>query len=512
MTRQREALSGINNELKLAKEKQKALAGGRPASEHSKYTSGDTEVLEIPVVRQRGSGSSSNKKDSISSSSFPGGFPPGFDLQGINGLTYAQLEQLQQQALQSGDPAAAAAYANMVYQGGYLMPLLPPHLLQSQWGLLAQPPPTQSSSSAMSSHLDANLALQSRDSSLGGPSPAKKANQKDTKPASLSLSSSKQPSQAHQNSTLPVISEVKPAHSNTPYVPSPYLLNDHIQTSSLNASSKKSHSHLSSFHIDRAATNLFGAGANQHLVSVLHPTPGGQRSQPHLPPAPIHLYLDPSCTNPFSPLPPPISGAPPTAHSFSRKRSYPFDNPGAFPSPDIVLDRIKSSTGLPRVSKGPTAVHSNSRQSFDNPRDILQHTQQSFLASQASKGGSHHKQTIVPNTSKLQGSKSKNGSKKNQSGASAYASSFHKKTGLEGHSSLLLQQPSGKMAEHVKQGSNSNGYMPHGQTTKGSPVPSLHPDQATSSNKDGRLTSALFGTQFTALPRVSFSLSSLHIS
>ena len=500
MTRH-ETSGSPNNELKMSKEKQRVHAINRTASEHSKYPSGDTEVLEIPVVRQRASNISTNKNSSISSSTFPGGFPPALDLQGLSGLTYAQLEQLQQQALQSGDPAAAAAYANMVYQGGYLMPLLPPHLLQSQWGLLAHPPPHSSSSS----HLDANLVLQSRDSSVGGPSPAKKANQKDSKIASSSLLSSKhQPSQAHQNSSHPVNNEVKPAHCNTPYAPSPYLLNDHIQTSSINASSKKSYSHLLSSipHTNRAA-NLFGACANQHLISVLHPTPGDHRNQTHLPPAPIQLYLDPSCTNPFSPLPPPISGAPPTAHSFSRKRSYPFDNPGAFPSPDIVLDRIKSSTGLPRSTKGPTAVHSNSQQSFDNPRDILQHTQQSFLASQASRGGGgQHKQTLFPNTSKLQGSKSKNGSKRSQGGASTYSSSFNKKTVPEGHGSLLLQQPSGKIVEQVRQASNSNGYMPHPHPSKGSPVPNLHSDQGTSTIKDGRLTSALFGTQFTALPRV----------
>ncbi|RUS80657.1 hypothetical protein EGW08_011561 [Elysia chlorotica] len=510
----------MNNELKMSKEKQRVhAAGGRPASEHSKYQSADTEVLEIPVVRQRVSNSknssmNNNNNSSSSSSPFPAGFPPGLDLQGLNGLSYAQLEQLQQQALQSGDPAAAAAYANMVYQSGYLMPLLPPHLLQSQWGLLAHPPPPHSSSSsALPSHLDPNLLLQSRDPSVGGPPPAKKANQKDSKIASSPLLSSKhQPSQAHHNSSHNVNSEVKPAHSNTPYAPSPYLLNDHIQTGSTNASSKKPYSHLLSSipHLDRAA-NFFDAGANQHLISILHPTPGDHRGQSHLPPAPIHLYLDPACTNPFSPLPPPISGAPPTAHSFSRKRSYPFDNPGAFPSPDTVLDRIKGSTGLPRNTKGPTAVHSNSSQSFDNPRDIFQHTQQSFLASQASRVGGgiqhQHKQTLVPNTSKLQqGNKSRNGSKKSQQGgaSSAHSSSFHKKTVPEGHGSLLLQPPSGKVADQMKQASNSNGYMSHHHhhhPSKGSPVPSLHSDQATSSIKDGRLTSALFGTQFTALPR-----------
>ncbi|GFR90468.1 AT-rich interactive domain-containing protein 5B-like [Elysia marginata] len=498
ITWQHETSAGSNPEFKLSKEKQRGQFGGRPMSEHSKYPSGDTEVLEIPVVRQRVPGSS-NSKSSSSNSIFPGGFPPGFDLQGMNGLTYAQLEQLQQQALQSGDPAAAAAYANMVYQGGYLMPLLPSHLLQSQWGLLAQPPP-HSSSSTMSSHMDPNV-FQSRDPSVGGPSPAKKVNQRDSKPASSSLLPSKhQPSQAHKNTLSPANSEVKPAHTNTPYIPSPYLLNDHIQT----ANSRKSYSHSSSsiHHIDRAANNLFGALATKHLISVLHPTPGDHRSQPHLPPAPLHLYLDPTCTNPFSPLPAPISGAPPTAHIVSRKRSYPFDNPGAFPSPDIVLDRIKSSTSLPRVSKGPTAVHSNSNQRYDNPRDILQHTQQSFLASQASRGGGQqHKQTIFPNTSKLQGNKSKNGSKRNQSGASAYSSTVTKKTVPEGHNSLLLQQPSGKMVEQVKPASNSNGYMLHHHSSNGSPVPNLHMDQSTSSIKDGRLTSALFGTQFTALPR-----------
>lgn len=284
---------------------------------------------------------------------------------------------------------------------------------------------------------------------------------------------------------------MKATHTNTHNKHSSLHHSNHIQPTQ---QSLQSSQHFSSSDLGSSI---------ESLASLLHPIPSGHRNQHHLPPAPSTIYLHPNSTNPFSVFQTPVTVPPPTAHSYARKRAYPFDSPsaplsGTFPSPDIVLDRIRNSTSLPR-SNAALAYYHSPRQQFEDPRQIFRQSAQTVAASQTV-APLQRKESLLDKQSNV---KSKNSGRKNQQTYSVF-----------GHMSsqelqqVLLQQgsmlPSSntKVMDQIKPTSNLNGLLSVQQSNKpGAAVQQT--SSLASSSKDGRLTSALFGTQFTALPRVS---------
>lgn len=467
-------------------------------TEHSKQESPvETEVLEIPVIRHCIAGNSAFP--ALELKSFDGAIP----------YSHIDIEQLHQQGLKSSTSAGAAIpgdnngipYANMMYRGGLLM--LPPQMMQPPWGMVPAP---NSTTPALSPHTNSGFfsPTGTNDPSIAALSPSSKSNQNfghtggslphdsHFKAGKMFMSPQTQQASSSGNSapTIP-----KAAHVSSPYKPPPYLPNDHIQQ--VRGPSKSLSHHFS--------TNDILVNSSQNLAPILHPTPPGHRPQPHLPPAPLSIYLHPTSTNPFSPLQSPTTSPPPAAHNQPRKRSYPFDNATApatavFPSPDIVLDRIKSSTGLPRSNAA--MVHPSSiRQRFDDPRQILRQTPQSFSASQSSPSVRKQPAQQTMHSSKQDSTRLKNSSRKN---VQHYPPSFPPMPPLE------LQQPymhqghrNNEVMDQLRSPNNSNGLIPSQQQSSSKTMPSPHlSSSVATSSKDGRLTSALFGTQFTALPRV----------
>ncbi|CAL1538842.1 unnamed protein product [Lymnaea stagnalis] len=420
-------------------------------------------------------------------------------------LQQQQLQQQQhQQTLKSPGTQVdntCLINANLMYRGGYFMPVIPHHMLQSSWGIMG---PSTSSASASSPQMKTESGFfsssETSDPSIAAMAPSTKSNQNIVQGSAFVSESrhkagsgrSSHSSQLHQQLSPSGSSALKAAHSNTPYKPSPYLLNDHIQSGAV----PMKNSRLPHYFM----TDDLLAISSQKLAPILHPTPPGHRYQSHLPPAPTTIYLHPSSTNPFSPLQPPITSPPPAAHNYPRKRPYPFDHPTAtatpvFPSPDIVLDRIKNSTGLPRVS-APVVYPTSIRQRFDDPKQIFRQTPQSAPPCQTTSPLRKQPTLQTVNSGKQENVKLKNSNRKTQQTFSPYA---HMPP-LEIQQSFIPQGHSNsKVMDQMRSPSNSNGLLPSQPQSSSKSLPS--PSPVASSSKDGRLTSALFGTQFTALPR-----------
>ncbi|XP_005097517.1 AT-rich interactive domain-containing protein 5B isoform X2 [Aplysia californica] len=563
----------VTNVDEAALRKDKLPSG---SAEHSSevHQGGGLEPLEVPSVKQRPPGSKSapfEDKASFNDHDSQSHLPGPSDQARERHADSHHLKPSSSNSLAAPAPSPLASisaespvipYTNLMYRGGYLLPVLPPHML-SPWGVL---PPHGSASTShpggeeslrspsvkdsispiahstpigRPSKIDQTAAANSTGSAAarglevsGGPSLA---------PRSSTSAHSKAPINAHTHQQLPAASgTLKAAHSNTPYEPSPYLLQDHIQPargappSALSSASPAYRAQSSRY---PHSNDLLGHTSHS-LAPIMHPTPPGHKSELCLPPAPASLYLDPRSNNPFSPLPVPISGNPSAAHNQPRKRTYPFDNlnvtpaSSVFPSPDMVLNRIKSSAGLPRSNA--TATKSFSvRQQFDCPRDIFRQTPQTFAANQNSQPSQSRKQSqhIIPEeASNSRNSNQKSSSSKSSSSSQAKRnsqlfspygsiSSGQSMAALELQKSLLHQPlapgssnssalsphtSNNKLVDPMKLAGSSNSHngmlqLPQ-QVSKGM-LSSQQAAALQSSGKDGRLTSALFGAQFTAMPR-----------
>lgn len=386
------------------------------------------------------------------------------------------------------------------------------------------------------------------------------------------------------------------AHSVNPNRPSPYLMANHIQPQPSSSSSRNPP--RSSYRRGRHLHHQFG-NSSQEIISLLHPKPPTVKSLLVLPPAPYHLFLDPSKHSfPVSATQLQASnssGVPQAAHSSNpRKRTYPFDNlsgpagtgaSGSFPSPDTILDRIKSSAIIPehQTSHRSSSSHASAssslsspqRQQYDSPRDIFRHTAQSFAAagnpnvfpgstpplkkampssypsnssSNRQRPSSSLSSSSSSSTSKSKsqmrstGSSNTNNSSSNSSKHSASSQNSHVLLGQSAKSpygmaipGLELQIPtngagldpttaafaaaygkSGVTSVHeqmMKMPSSSlasNGYLSAVAAEQSGLVKGLGllphhlatPENSVASGKDGRLSSALFGVQFNAMPRV----------
>ncbi|KAI8774909.1 AT-rich interactive domain-containing protein 5B [Biomphalaria glabrata] len=467
------------------------------APEHSKLDlQGETEVLEIPVIGHCIGGNSA----------FPALELNSLDGAKLQNLQHPHIDQQQQQQHQQASKSLGASQsttlpgenpclinANLMLRGGYLMPVINPHLLQSQWGIMTPSPSSSTSASSPQMKIETVFFPQAANTDPTVTPSSTKSNQ-NLGPDNFYNAGGGKLSQSHQQPPISGSSVVKTAHSNSPYKPSPYLLNDHIQAKHI----PKKLSRLSHY----GPNDLLG-NSSQNLSPILHPKPPGHRAQSHLPPAPSTIYLHPTSTNPFSPLQSPITSPPPVAHKYPRKRAYPFENPttssgATFPSPDMVLDRIKNSTSLPGGAGVQAPII---KQQYDDPRLIFVQAPQPVAQSQSTLP--HRKQPSsqpVP-SSKPDHSKPKNSRKTQQQTYSHYGPL----------PPLELQQPymqqiqhsNSKASDQMRSPNSINGLIQNQQSTSKS-MPSTHQGSpAASSSKEGRLTSALFGTQFTAMPRTT---------
>ncbi|KAH9513260.1 AT-rich interactive domain-containing protein 5B [Bulinus truncatus] len=419
-------------------------------SEHSKLDlQGETEVLEIPVIGHCIGGNSA----------FPALELKSVDSANIQNLQFPHLEQLQHQqhhhqlgktsglqqnsTLPGDNPCLINA--NLMLRGGYLMPVLTPHMLQSQWGLMT---PSPSSTSASSPQIIADGFFPQAGTSDNSSAPSSRTNNQNLGPEGFYKVGGGKSSQSHQPSLSSGSSAIKTAHSNTPNKSSLNVLNDHIHPGNI---PNKSYPYP-----NIGPSDLLGV-SSQNLSPILHPKPPGYRPQSHLPPAPSTVYLNPTSANPYLALQSSMTSPPPFAHKYPRKRPYPYDNAdtqgAAFPSPDMVLDRIKNSTSLP---------HSVSVQATINKQQKIQQQLNSPYG------------PLPP---------------------------------------LELQQPysqqvhtNSKVLDQIRSPSIVNGLLQNQQQSSSKSLPSTHQvSPVASSSKEGRLTSALFGTQFTAMPRATKS-------
>lgn len=352
-------------------------------------------------------------------------------------------------------------------------------------------------------------------------------------------------------------STLKAAHNNAPRTPAPYLLEDHIQPTKETVPTPRVSAMVYPSQSSRYPHPNDLLGHTSHtLAPIMHPTPPGHKCHLSLPPAPSSIFLNPSSTNPFAPLPQPTNDSPPTAHIQLRKRPYPFDNlnvtapapQNVFPSPDMVLNRIKNSTGVPRSNSSASRPIST-RQSYEDPREIFRQSAKPFTAtsqnvatapprksSQLVQEKPNHRllanqkpSKASPSTSMLSSSslsssqsKQKNTQPTNSQlyipygalppgqniGSLQVQKSLHQQVYASTSTNNLSNKQQHSNNKHIDAHKNTinNGILQVPQQVSKimpSQISSHQPPQITSVGKDGRLTSALFGAQFSALPRTT---------
>lgn len=381
----------------------------------------------------------------------------------------------------------ALAYTNLMCSGGYLMPAQPSHVLLATWPVLTpvvSPPPAPSSSTP--SLADMIVPLPNIRASLPEAMPSSSKNHKLVPSAVPSLDSCSQSvptpvvvCQTHQPSSPTDRRVQRSAYKDIDYQTMSVHVNQIKPTHILPPSQQLSQNLSVSSH---------------HLASLLHPTPAGHQHLRHLPPAPSSIYLHPSPNN-LSLLQAPTFPAQ-AAHCQPRKRTYPFDTctaaapGGTFPSPDIVLDRIRNSTSFPGSSRT-LAKPSSIRQQFDDPRDIFRQIPQtvaaSHVSSHASSQSSMRKEARLPLEKKFC-------SKLNSSAKHSQQQQLHQ-------SENSVSSCDSKVMHSMKAAGHTNGFISPPRSSKSTTSMSLCQSPAATNN--GQLTSVLFGSQFTALPRVS---------
>ncbi|CAG5121491.1 unnamed protein product, partial [Candidula unifasciata] len=283
----------------------------------------------------------------------------------------------------------------------------------------------------------------------------------------------------YQITSVPV-SQVRPAN---------HLL---LSSQHLNQNPSSSSQNLASSSQNLASPSQNLASPSHRLASLLHPTPAGHQHRQHLPPAPSSVYLHPSATNQLSLLQAPTFPAP-AAHCHVRKRAYPFETcttaataAGTFPSPDMVLDRIRHCTSFP-ISSPVLAKPSGRQQRFDDPRDIFRQIPPQAAAASQIPSQSLRKETRLPPAKQSSNKPSNSGSKHSQQQL------------LQSDNSL--SSCDSKVTHSTKATSHSNGFISSPRSSKS--VASVSLCQSPAGANNGRLTSALFGSQFTALPRIA---------